>query len=81
MAAFSCCVWGDGGSEKCWFLVMDDDNDSSCSEVPNQFAFISAPLRVLLYLSLDLFPGFIVVLSRDEQAEGGLYHSVWTEVS
>lgn len=38
-----------------------------CSFKPNQFTFLLPAFRVLPWLSLLLFPGFVVVLHREEQ--------------
>lgn len=39
--------------------------------------FFLPPSKVLLWLSLVLFPGFIVVVSREEQREAHLCHLFW----
>lgn len=49
---------------------------SSNPGVPNKFFFLQR-LRALLWLSLVLFLGFIVVLSREAQGERWLYHLDW----
>lgn len=47
--------------------------------ISHEFTFFSPLFRILLWLPFMLFPGFIVVLSQEEQGEMDLYHLVQTE--
>lgn len=42
----------------------------------DQFAFISQPFRILLWFSSVLFPGFMIVLGREEERDTSINHLV-----
>ena len=42
----------------------------------DQFSFILQPLRILLWFSLVLFPGFMIVLGKEEERDTSINHLV-----
>ena len=69
--------WGLDNTRYEWSSVEGGIEDvlplycSSSPGVTNEFAFLP-PVRILLWLSLALFPGFLIVLRGSEQAETDL---------